>query len=484
MGMRSRLDTVVWRVIKLGALSPPPTPRLGTYSSPKRKCVSETRVGYRVGQGFHFRLFQKQCGGGLYRSRYTYFSNLVARTRLPQGLLEAPRSRGLRCDIDMDLYYVFLFSSLLSGCIGLEVINLPVGQGDCSVIRCDNGNYVLIDCGKAPVRAIPQGESSPPPTGWSVVTISNYLKSIVQSITAIIITHADLDHYNMLPSLEADHLTKLKYVVIGGNRGQYNINEWFRKLEKRNVAIENVSGGNPCIGPNCKISGNQAPKLDFCYENTNNFEILAANIGNELHKNQQSIVLKVIGRYWSMLFPGDMEGRAASVLAAKKDLLKSDVYRIAHHGGSSQANRCNFINAIKPQIGVVSNPYRSAYNHPTCEALQRVLTCGKPQSCRELAKKKKTKLCLDSFVDPKQPVECGITFRLPVKKKTKKTVKKNEVQRKKIALKKFLCQAWCPNSPKCCTELPTIYSTGPSRNCHANIVTVHLDTGIVSETCS
>ena len=37
----------------------------GTYSSPNMKCVSETRVGYRVGQGFHFRLFQKQCREGL-----------------------------------------------------------------------------------------------------------------------------------------------------------------------------------------------------------------------------------------------------------------------------------------------------------------------------------------------------------------------------------------------------------------------------------
>ena len=39
------------------------------------------RVGYRVGQGFTSGLFQKQCRGG-YRLRYTYFSNLVARTRL------------------------------------------------------------------------------------------------------------------------------------------------------------------------------------------------------------------------------------------------------------------------------------------------------------------------------------------------------------------------------------------------------------------
>ena len=49
------------------------------YSSPNRKCVSETRVGYRVGQGFHFRLFRNSAGEA-YSSRYTYFSNLVART--------------------------------------------------------------------------------------------------------------------------------------------------------------------------------------------------------------------------------------------------------------------------------------------------------------------------------------------------------------------------------------------------------------------
>ena len=38
---------------------------LGTYSSPNWKCVSETMVGYRVRQGFHPRLFQKQYRGGL-----------------------------------------------------------------------------------------------------------------------------------------------------------------------------------------------------------------------------------------------------------------------------------------------------------------------------------------------------------------------------------------------------------------------------------
>ena len=54
---------------------------LGTYSSLNRKCVSETRVGYRVGQGFISGCFRNSAGEA-YRSRYAYFSNLVARTRL------------------------------------------------------------------------------------------------------------------------------------------------------------------------------------------------------------------------------------------------------------------------------------------------------------------------------------------------------------------------------------------------------------------
>ena len=52
-----------------------------TYSSPNRKCVSETRVGIGSGRDFISGCFRNSAGEA-YRSRYTYFSNLVARTRL------------------------------------------------------------------------------------------------------------------------------------------------------------------------------------------------------------------------------------------------------------------------------------------------------------------------------------------------------------------------------------------------------------------
>ena len=53
------------------------------YSSTNRKCVSETRVG-GIGSGRDFisGCFRNNAGGGGYRSRYTYFSNLVAKTKV------------------------------------------------------------------------------------------------------------------------------------------------------------------------------------------------------------------------------------------------------------------------------------------------------------------------------------------------------------------------------------------------------------------
>ena len=53
---------------------------------PKESAPPDPGEGYRVGQGFHFRLFHKQCGGG---HRYTYFFNWVARMRPPPTLNQA-----------------------------------------------------------------------------------------------------------------------------------------------------------------------------------------------------------------------------------------------------------------------------------------------------------------------------------------------------------------------------------------------------------
>ena len=55
---------------------------------PTESAFLKQRVGYRVGQGVHSQLFHKQCGGGC-RLRYTYFSNLVARMRLPVSIVSS-----------------------------------------------------------------------------------------------------------------------------------------------------------------------------------------------------------------------------------------------------------------------------------------------------------------------------------------------------------------------------------------------------------
>ena len=55
---------------------------LGTCSAPNRKCASETKVRVQGQLDISILFVSGTLQGRLYRSRYTYFSNLVGRTRL------------------------------------------------------------------------------------------------------------------------------------------------------------------------------------------------------------------------------------------------------------------------------------------------------------------------------------------------------------------------------------------------------------------
>jgi len=77
----------------------------------------------------------------------------------------------------------------------LEVTFLPVGAGQCAVVRAPSGATMMIDCG---------GRSGLPGSGRQVAdgVIGPYLKE--QGITrldVVVITHWDTDHYNALPEL-------------------------------------------------------------------------------------------------------------------------------------------------------------------------------------------------------------------------------------------------------------------------------------------
>ena len=244
----------------------------------------------------------------------------------------------------------------------LQVYALPVGQGDCTVIQCPNGNIVVLDCGSSGGnRATPN-------------QIENFLGAQIDQVVAIIITHPDRDHFNYLYQINWN-TTNINQVIIGGTLQNYNrptspqfvnIYNWLVNFNNMGK-LYTVSNGQSCIG-NCAVPLG----TNFCNNQNIRFNVLAANVGTT--SNQKSIVVKAVVSQFSMLLPGDMEGPAATNIANTLGAqLQSVVYKIAHHGASTLANSLTWLTPIRPRMAFASSAYNFGNcRHPRCLTIQRI----------------------------------------------------------------------------------------------------------------
>ena len=106
------------------------------------------------------------------------------------------------------------------------------------------------------------------------------------------------------------------------------------------------------------------------------FTILAANVGGT--PNEKSIVMKTSSLVFTALLPGDMEGPAASMIAAQLgQQMLSSVYKIAHHEASTLANKQDWLAPIRPTIAFASSTYNFGNcRHPRCDAICNLMPLG------------------------------------------------------------------------------------------------------------
>ena len=254
----------------------------------------------------------------------------------------------------------------------LAVYAIPVGQGDCTVIQCPkpSGNIVLMDC----------GTSSAGNNQYYPNDVMTFLGKEIDNVVAIMISHPDRDHFNYIPTVKWT-TDKLRAVIIGGNPNDYNQNhQQFQNIKNflvgvnKNGKLYTINNGQKCIGNSNCVVGDLC--TNFCDNKNIKFQILAANVGST--SNQKSIVMKVVVGHWSMLLSGDMEGAAANEIArVLGPQLQSTVYKMSHHGASSQANQMNWLTTIQPKYAFASSAYNHGNNrHPRCDAINRLLNLG------------------------------------------------------------------------------------------------------------
>ena len=88
--------------------------------------------------------------------------------------------------------------------------------------------------------------------------------------------------------------------------------------------------------------------------------------------NDRSSLLKIVYGNTSFLFTGDLSKKAEYFYASEyKDLLKSDVLKVSHHG-SRTGSSIEFLNYNRPKFSLISAGIKNKYKHPSKEVITKL----------------------------------------------------------------------------------------------------------------
>jgi beta-lactamase superfamily II metal-dependent hydrolase len=231
----------------------------------------------------------------------------------------------------------------------LTITFIDVGQGDSILIILPNTKTILIDGGER--------------------QSSDELLSMLQDfgitrIDLMIATHPHADHIGGL-------IDVINSIEVGAvmDSGQVHTTQTFEDLldaiESEQVRlVSTYQGAEITLDPTVQIDVlNPLRLLD--------------GADDEEQFNENSVVIKLTYGEFSALFTGDMEqeNEARLVQEIGEQGLDADVLKAGHHG-SRTSSTAAFLEAVSPEVVVISAGADNTYGHPHEEALDRIAAAG------------------------------------------------------------------------------------------------------------
>jgi len=221
----------------------------------------------------------------------------------------------------------------------MQVHFIDVGQGDSILIESPSGKTMLIDGG---VKGAGQ-------------QIVSYLKELgINKLDIVVATHPDADHIGgLIPVL--DNMTIEQFYDSGKVHTSQTFEEMLTRIDEKNIPYH-----VPKIGD------------DIEFDKDVNVKVLNAN-DQTTDNNDASIVLKMTYGNVSFLLTGD------AGVALEKEMLQYDVkatvLKAGHHGSNTSSSE-EFIQAVKPEVTILSYGEDNKYGHPHAEIVDRLQAIG------------------------------------------------------------------------------------------------------------
>lgn len=220
---------------------------------------------------------------------------------------------------------------------------IDVGQGDCELIRTGDYN-VLIDCGEED----------------SVYNAIGFLRySGVDKLDLVIVSHQHADHiggmYRILKEFDVGKL--IMPYVQDTSEFESCYTRMMYYLDRKGISYEYAEAGDSYA-----LGGDT-------------LEILAPLYDDYDELNDCSIVARYTHGENSFLFTGDLEHEGELDILDSDVGLRSDVLKVAHHGGDSSSG-ADFLADVSPRIAVIEAGAENPYGHPRNSVIERIGDTG------------------------------------------------------------------------------------------------------------
>ncbi|MDO8529875.1 MAG: ComEC/Rec2 family competence protein [bacterium] len=237
----------------------------------------------------------------------------------------------------------------LAGPHYLKVNVLGIGQGDSIFIETPARHQIVIDGG---------------PDSLVLGKLQQRLPFWDRSLDLVILTHPDKDHVMGLLSVLQKY--KVDYILWTGIiRNGETYQEWLKlvsETEKKGTRVIKANAGQKIVSGEVVI------------ETLHPLEDVAGQDFKE-ESNDSSIFSRLVYGSRSFLFTGDASSKVESKLISQGIDVDSDVLKVGHHGSRFSTSDA-FLQAVSPDIAVISAGKKNSYGHPTPEVLQRLEKFG------------------------------------------------------------------------------------------------------------
>lgn len=256
---------------------------------------------------------------------------------------------------------VFLLTAVSAGLLlclrrqdpgdALQITVLDVGQGSCVFIR-DEEHAFLIDAGSSSSEDV------------GIRRILPFLRHQgVRHLDALILTHADSDHYSGMEELLQDPALSVGCLAMTACSAEdEELNFLRRDAEMSGVSVRVLEEGDRW----------KAGKSRFrcCYPDAEEQERFA-----KVDKNETSLVIRLEREGFSAVFPGDLGEEGERCLLEREGAGQADLLVVGHHGSRGSSSEA-FLHKVLPRYAVISCQKNNRYGHPHRETLERLSDVG------------------------------------------------------------------------------------------------------------